>query len=169
MSVILVTGGAGFIGSHVCEALVRRGETVIALDNYNDFYDPAIKRRNMEAVENTAASSTGSLTTVEADIRDTVLLDALFAQLSIDAVIHLAAYAGVRPSIEDPRLYADVNVTGTVNILETMRRHHVKRHVFASSSSVYGNNQKIPFSESDPVDRAISPYAATKKAGEVIS
>ena len=168
MSVVLVTGGAGFIGSHVCEVLLKRGETVIALDNYNDFYDPEIKRRNMEAVRGTAETSSGSLNVVEADIRDTVLLDALFAQLSIDAVVHLAAYAGVRPSIEDPRLYADVNVTGTVNILEAMRRHHVKRHVFASSSSVYGNNQKIPFSENDPVDRAISPYAATKKAGEVI-
>jgi len=168
MSVVLVTGGAGFIGSHVCEALLKRGETVIALDNYNDFYDPAIKRRNIEAVKSTAETTSGSLTVVEADIRDTVLLDALFAQLSIDAVVHLAAYAGVRPSIEDPRLYADVNVTGTVNILEAMRRHGVRRHVFASSSSVYGNNRKIPFSENDPVDQAISPYAATKKAGEVI-
>ncbi len=168
MSVILVTGGAGFIGSHVCEALLDQGDSVISLDSYNDFYDPEVKRSNTEAVRKSAEESAGTLWVEEGDIRDDDFLEAVFSKHQPDAVIHLAAYAGVRPSIENPELYVDVNLMGTTNLLEMMRDYGVKRHVFASSSSVYGNNKKVPFSENDPVDEAISPYAATKKAGEVL-
>ncbi|MBN2860245.1 MAG: GDP-mannose 4,6-dehydratase, partial [Sphaerochaetaceae bacterium] len=168
MSVILVTGGAGFIGSHVCEALLEQGNSVISVDNYNDFYDPELKRNNTEIIRHTAEDSAGSFWDEEGDIRDEEFLDDLFTRYTPDAVIHLAAYAGVRPSIENPELYMDVNLMGTTSLLEMMKIHGVRRHVFASSSSVYGNNTKVPFSESDPVDRAISPYAATKKAGEVL-
>jgi UDP-glucuronate 4-epimerase len=168
MSTVLVTGGAGFIGSHVCEALLRRGDSVVALDNFNDFYDPKIKRANIAEIESTAHTYESSFSIAEGDIRDNGFLSDVFNRNKIDAVIHLAAYAGVRPSIENPQLYTEVNVLGTTNLLEIMKRQGIKRHVFASSSSVYGNNKKIPFSEKDPVDKAISPYAATKKAGEVI-
>lgn len=168
MSTILVTGGAGFIGSHVCEALLCRGDMVVALDSFNDYYDPLLKQRNIFEVQTTAARLNAGFHLVEGDIRDLAFLERVFSQYNFDAVIHLAAYAGVRPSIENPRLYTEVNVLGTVNILEAMKKHNVKRHVFASSSSVYGNNKKIPFSEADPVDHAISPYAATKKAGEIM-
>ena len=168
MSVILVTGGAGFIGSHVCEALLKAGDSVISLDSYNDFYDPQLKRSNTEAVMRTSEQYAGTCWIEEGDIRDGEFLNRLFARYQIDSVIHLAAYAGVRPSIENPELYVDVNIVGTTTLLEVMRAYGVKRHVFASSSSVYGNNHKIPFNESDPVDKAISPYAATKKAGEVL-
>jgi UDP-glucuronate 4-epimerase len=168
MSTVLVTGGAGFIGSHVCEALLRRGDSVVALDNFNDFYDPKIKRSNVHAIRKTTEEQRGSFALEEGDIRDNGFLAEAFDRHEIDAVIHLAAYAGVRPSIENPQLYTEVNVLGTTNLLEMMKTQGIKRHVFASSSSVYGNNRKIPFSENDPVDKAISPYAATKKAGEVI-
>ncbi len=168
MSVILVTGGAGFIGSHVCEALLDQGNSVISLDNYNDFYDPELKHANTEIIRHTAEDSAGSFWVEEGDIRDEEFLDEVFTRYTPDAVVHLAAYAGVRPSIENPELYMDVNLMGTTSLLETMKDHGVKRHVFASSSSVYGNNKKVPFSEKDPVDEAISPYAATKKAGEVL-
>lgn len=168
MKSVLVTGGAGFIGSHVCEALLRKGIPVVALDSFNDYYDPKIKRRNIKEVMETAQSACVRFTVADGDIRDDLFLEDLFSTHDFDAVIHLAAYAGVRPSIENPKLYADVNVMGTINVLAAMRVHAVKRMIFASSSSVYGNNKKIPFSESDPVDKAISPYAATKKAGEVI-
>lgn len=168
MSTILVTGGAGFIGSHVCEALLRREDTVVALDSFNDYYDPQIKQKNIAEVQATATAVNAEFHVAEGDIRDVAFLEQVFFQHKFDAVIHLAAYAGVRPSIENPKLYTEVNVMGTVNILEAMKNHNVKRHVFASSSSVYGNNKKIPFSEADPVDHAISPYAATKKAGEIL-
>lgn len=165
---VLVTGAAGFIGSHVCEALLRKKESVVALDSFNDFYDPQIKRMNIATVGTTAKAESVEFYLVEGDIRDKDFLADVFNRYQIDAVIHLAAYAGVRRSIENPTLYTEVNVLGTLNMLEMMKEHRVKRHVFASSSSVYGNNKKIPFSESDPVDKAISPYAATKKAGEII-
>jgi UDP-glucuronate 4-epimerase len=168
MSTVLVTGGAGFIGSHVCEALLRRGDSVVALDNFNNFYAQKIKRSNVHAIRKTAEEQRGSFALEEGDIRDNGFLAEAFDRHKIDAVIHLAAYAGVRPSIENPQLYTEVNVLGTTNLLEMMKTQGIKRHVFASSSSVYGNNRKIPFSENDPVDKAISPYAATKKAGEVI-
>lgn len=161
MSRLLVTGGAGFIGSHLCEALLRRGDEVVALDSFDDFYDPAVKRANLAA-----CAADHRFTLVEGDIRDPGCVDR--AADGADGIVHLAARAGVRPSIERPVLYQDVNVAGTLVMLEAARKHGVKRFIFASSSSVYGNNRKIPFSESDSVDLPISPYAATKKAGELL-
>jgi UDP-glucuronate 4-epimerase len=164
----LVTGGAGFIGSHTCEAFLKNGFDVICIDNFNNYYDPAYKRANIAEIERTARTSRGAFQLYEGDIRDTAFLDDVFKETKPDLVLHLAAYAGVRPSIADPVLYTDVNISGTVNILECLKRYGVEHHVFASSSSVYGNNEKAPFSESDPVDNPISPYAATKKAGELL-
>jgi UDP-glucuronate 4-epimerase len=161
---VLVTGGAGFIGSHLVERLLRDGQRVIALDNFDPFYDPAIKRRNLQA-----ASAHPSFRFVEGDIRDGALLDRLFREEPIASVVHLAARAGVRPSMEDPEGYADVNVRGTVSVFEACRRNGVRRVLFGSSSSVYGNNSKVPFAESDPVDEPVSPYAATKRAGELVA
>ena len=161
--VVLVTGGAGFIGSHLVERLLDEGRRVIVVDSFDTFYDPAIKRRNISA-----ALGHDGYRLVEADIRDEAAVEALFASEPIDAVIHLAARAGVRPSIEQPGLYTSVNLSGTTTLLEACGRHGVGRFVFGSSSSVYGNNEKAPFSEEDPVDRPISPYGATKKAGEVL-
>jgi UDP-glucuronate 4-epimerase len=160
---ILVTGGAGFIGSHVCEALLSRREDVVCLDNFDDFYSPSIKRRNLEP-----SLSRPGFSLEEGDIRDAERLEQVFARYSIGAVIHLAARAGVRPSIREPALYADVNVTGTVRVLEAARRAGVSRFVFASSSSVYGARTGLPFKESDVVDAPASPYAATKRAGELL-
>jgi len=160
---ILITGGAGFIGSHLAERLVGEGKRVIVLDNFDAFYDPEIKRRNVASVTGNPAYRL-----VEGDIRDEEGVEALFASEPVGAVIHLAARAGVRPSIEQPALYTSVNLAGTTTLLEACRRHGVERFIFGSSSSVYGNNEKIPFSENDPVDRPISPYGATKKAGEVL-
>jgi len=162
MATMLVTGGAGFVGSHLCEALIRAGHRVIALDNFDDFYDPAIKRRNLSSLLNQERFSL-----IAGDIRDERAVDAACAH-GLDAVVHVAARAGVRPSIEQPLLYEDVNVKGTLVLLEACRRRHIRKFIFTSSSSVYGNNRKIPFSESDPVDDPISPYAATKKAGELL-
>ena len=162
---VLVTGGAGFIGSHVSEALLDRGDRVLALDNFSPFYDPSLKRRNVKAIYR--AHSEGAFALCEADIRDKEALTLAFESFQPEAVIHLAACAGVRPSIEQPEEYFDVNLMGTVRLMESMAEHGVKRLVFASSSSVYGNNEKVPFAESDPVDHPISPYAATKKAGEL--
>jgi UDP-glucuronate 4-epimerase len=162
MSRILVTGAAGFIGSHLCEALVGRGDEVVGLDNLDQFYDPAIKRRNLAAL-----SGNEAFEFVQGDIRDRALVERLLAG-GIEVVVHLAARAGVRPSIEQPLLYQDVNINGTMVLLEACRKLGVSRFIFSSSSSVYGNNEKVPFSESDNVDFPISPYAATKKAGELI-
>jgi UDP-glucuronate 4-epimerase len=159
----LVTGGAGFIGSHLVERLLAEGHRVICLDNFDDFYDPALKRRNL-----TQALKDPKFCLVEGDLRDEDLLHKLFPEEKIEIVAHLAARAGVRPSIENPLLYADVNIRGTLNLLEACKKYKVRRVVFASSSSVYGNNLKVPFAEEDPVDNPISPYAATKKAGELI-
>jgi UDP-glucuronate 4-epimerase len=161
-SPVLVTGGAGFIGSHLVAALLASGREVVVLDDFDDFYAPAIKRRNV------AALAHPGLRVVEGDIRDAALLDRLFAQERFESVLHLAARAGVRPSIEQAALYTSVNLDGTTSLLEAARRHGVSRFVFGSSSSVYGNNEKVPFSEDDPVDRPVSPYAATKKAGELL-
>jgi len=171
VSSILVTGGAGFIGSHLCETLLAEGRRVVLFDNFNDFYDPAIKVANLSAVRRAAAASGGRLTVLKGDLRSAADLERAFFALGPAegaAVVHLAAMAGVRPSIENPLLYNEVNITGTLNLLEACRRFGVKRLAFASSSSVYGNNEKVPFAESDAVDHPISPYAATKKAGELL-
>jgi UDP-glucuronate 4-epimerase len=160
---ILLTGAAGFIGSHTAEALLRRGDAVVGLDNFNDFYDPAIKRRNAAAL-----AAYPGFTLVEGDLCDEAALAALFQAHRFEGVIHLAAWAGVRPSIERPGIYIDVNLRGTTNLLEACRRAGVSRVSFASSSSVYGGRETVPFRETDPVDHPISPYAATKKAGEVL-
>jgi UDP-glucuronate 4-epimerase len=160
---VLVTGGAGFIGSHLCERLLDQGREVLVLDNFNDFYDPSIKRRNIEGVRNNPA-----YTLVEGDIRDEETVKGLFSSFRPGAVIHLAAMAGVRPSLEDPHLYNDVNITGTTVLLEVLKDHRVDNFLFGSSSSVYGAHDKVPFSEKDVLNRPVSPYAATKLAGEQI-
>jgi len=161
---ILVTGGAGFIGSTLTERLLARGDHIVCLDDFDDFYDPAIKRRNL-----TTAQASPAFRLVEGDICDLPLLQSLFAQEAFDVVVHIAARAGVRPSILQPLLYQKVNVEGSTNLFEMARRHEVANFVFTSSSSVYGENEKVPFAESDPVDNPISPYAATKRAGELIA
>jgi UDP-glucuronate 4-epimerase len=159
---VLLTGAAGFIASHLSERLLDGGSSVVGLDNFDDFYDPAIKERNLRQ-----ARSHDAYTLVRGDIRDAGLLDGLPDDL--DTIVHIAARAGVRPSIAQPGLYYDVNVTGTLNLLELARKRGIRRFIFASSSSVYGNNENVPFSESDPVDNPISPYAASKKAGELLA
>ena len=170
MRTILVTGGAGFIGSHLSERLLKEGNKVLVIDNFNNYYDPAIKRNNVEEVKKNCVENNISLENYkvfEGDIRDNEFLKEVFSN-KIDSIMHLAAMAGVRPSIENPSLYYDVNITGTVNLLERCRETGVKEFVFASSSSVYGNNEKVPFAEIDRVDNPISPYAATKKSGELL-
>lgn len=159
---ILITGAAGFIGSHLCEALIEKHK-IFGLDNFCDFYDPQIKRNNVSSLQQSS-----SFTLLETDIRDENALKEIFSKNAFDLVIHLAAMAGVRPSIENPQLYTEVNINGTVNLLEECKKHNIKKFIFSSSSSVYGNNRKVPFSENDPVDHPISPYASTKKAGELI-
>lgn len=161
MHQVLVTGAAGFIGSHLCEAFLRRGLRVVGVDCFDEFYAPGIKRRNLAQCLNHP-----NFQLIEADIRDESAMHQ--AVRETDAIVHLAARAGVRPSIENPLLYQDVNIRGTCVLLEASRQAGITRFVFASSSSVYGNNPKVPFSESDNVDHPISPYAATKKAGELI-
>jgi UDP-glucuronate 4-epimerase len=158
---VLVTGAAGFIGSHLVERLVSLGRSVAGLDSFDDFYDPAIKRDNLKRV-----MADPLFTLVEGDVRDPDALDALPEDVGL--IVHLAARAGVRPSIEHPLLYQDVNVHGTLQLLEFARRRGIEALVFGSSSSVYGNTDRIPFSEDDPVGRPISPYAATKRAGELL-
>lgn len=161
---ILLTGGAGFIGSHFCEHLLQSGHEVVVLDNFNDYYDPAIKRRNIAGFAKSPA-----VRIIDGDILDEALLQRLFADATFDAIVHLAARAGVRPSLQEPILYERVNVHGTMLLLEAARQHGVGKIVIASSSSVYGANTKVPFAETDPVDNPISPYAATKKACELIA
>jgi UDP-glucuronate 4-epimerase len=158
----LVTGAAGFIGSHLSERLLTEDWAVVGVDNFDEFYDPQIKRRNVEG-----CLKNKNFQLVEADIRDSTAMDKAIGD-DIEIVVHLAARAGVRPSIAQPLLYADVNVNGTVVLLEAAKKHKVSRFIFGSSSSVYGNNKRIPFSEDDNVDFPISPYAATKKAAELI-
>jgi UDP-glucuronate 4-epimerase len=160
---VLVTGGAGFIGSHLVDRLLADGERVTVIDNFNDFYPPAIKRANVEP-----HLRSDRYTLIDGDIRDAQLVSRVFEEGRFTEVVHLAAMAGVRPSILNPRLYHEVNLIGTGNILEAMRLFAVPKLIFASSSSVYGNNEKVPFAETDPVDHPISPYAATKKAGELM-
>jgi len=161
--VILVTGGGGFIGSHLCGRLIREGHRVVCLDNFDDFYNPEIKRRNIQE-----AIGEEQFELIEGDIRDIELIERIFREHSLDIVAHLAARAGVRPSIDYPKLYEEVNVQGTINLLEACREFGIKSFVFASSSSVYGGNSKVPFSEEDRVETPISPYSATKRAGELL-
>lgn len=157
---ILVTGGAGFIGSHTVERLLsQESAQVTILDNFNDYYDPAIKRVNIRKIADRVKVR-------EADLTDRAAVDAVFDEGSFDAVIHLAARAGVRPSIERPELYIDTNIKGTFNLLEACKRTGCRKFVFASSSSVYGVNKKVPFCETDAILQTISPYAMTKMAGE---
>lgn len=164
---VLVTGAAGFIGSHVAEALLARGDRVVGLDNLDDFYDPALKRGTVAAIE--GREDADRFAFVEGDIRDEARVRELFEEHDARDVVHLAARAGVRPSIEQPALYADVNVRGTTVMLEASRVCGVERFIMASSSSVYGNNAKAPFAETDDVSEPISPYAATKRSCELIA
>ena len=160
---VFVTGAAGFIGSHVAEALLSRGHRVFGLDNFDPFYGRALKERNLAALRGSPG-----FVFVEADIRDGAALARWGQGVRADVLIHLAAKAGVRPSVADPAGYADVNVNGTIRVLEWARVRDVRKMLFASSSSVYGGNVKVPFSEHDFVDHPVSPYAATKKAGELL-
>lgn len=163
MARVLVTGGAGFIGSHLIDALVQRQHEVVCLDDFNDFYDPGEKRRNV------APHMPNRLfRLVEGDICDAGFLKKAVGRWPPDIIVHLAARAGVRPSIREPKLYASVNVMGTLNLLEVAKEVGVGKFIFGSSSSVYGLNTKIPFSEGDPLLEPASPYAATKIAGEAL-
>jgi len=160
---VLITGAAGFIGSHLSERLLTDGWTVVGVDNFDDFYDPQIKRCNIED-----CLKNKDFRLVEADIRDGAAMDKAIGN-GVEMVVHLAARAGVRPSIAQPLLYADVNINGTMVLLESVKKHKVSKFIFGSSSSIYGNPSKAgPFSEEDNVDLPISPYAATKKAAELI-
>jgi UDP-glucuronate 4-epimerase len=160
---ILVTGGAGFIGSTLSDALIARGDSVVVIDSFNDYYDPAIKRANVSALLDSP-----NFTLHEFDIRDALRVSEVMATERPEVIVHIAARAGVRPSIDDPVLYEEVNGLGTLNIVEAAKAIGLKNFVFASSSSVYGLNSKVPFSESDPVTCPISPYAATKRANELM-
>ena len=160
---ILITGGCGFIGSHLIDKLLADGHQVICLDNLKEFYDPSVKRQNQAE-----HLSFDNYEFIEGDIRDKNAVSNIFDNIQIGKVIHLAAMAGVRPSVENPRLYMDVNVMGTQVLLEAAARHNVDHFVFASSSSVYGNNDKVPFAEDDRVDGQISPYGSSKRMGELL-
>jgi len=158
---ILVTGGAGFIGSHLVEALLGAGHQVEILDDFNDFYDPQLKRANI-------SSFAKDIAVHDVDLRDGERVAKVFRNEKFDAIFHLAARAGVRPSIQQPQLYYDTNVAGTVHLLESSRRSSVERFIFASSSSVYGAAKKVPFSEAEHLTQTLSPYAATKIGGEFL-
>ncbi|HUE82250.1 MAG TPA: GDP-mannose 4,6-dehydratase [Pyrinomonadaceae bacterium] len=164
MTNILITGGAGFIGSHLADRLLADEDwNVTVIDDFNDFYEPAIKYNNVSRhVENPAYR------VIEADIRDPSALLQIFRGGNFAVVVHLAARAGVRPSLREPQLYVETNINGTLHLLELCREHHIKQFVFGSSSSVYGINAKVPFAEDDPIRQPISPYAATKAAGELL-
>lgn len=162
--VVLVTGGAGFIGSHLSKALIERGDRVVVVDNFNDYYDPQLKEDRVKSV---LAGLDFKL--YRGDIRDKELMEEIFQKEEIDKVVHLAAMAGVRNSLKNPLLYEEVNVRGTMILLDLAVKYKIRNFVYASSSSVYGNNSKLPFSETDSVDMPISPYAASKKACELFA
>jgi UDP-glucuronate 4-epimerase len=164
MGTILVTGGAGFIGSGVVAALLDRGSDVVCLDDFNDYYDPALKRANLEP-----ARGNRRFRLVEGDIRDAALVEDTYRRFGVAATVHLAARAGVRPSIRQPRLYQEVNGTGTLNLLDAARRTGADTFIFGSTSSVYGINSKVPFAEEDPITCPVSPYAATKRGAELMA
>jgi UDP-glucuronate 4-epimerase len=159
---ILITGGAGFIGSNLTKKLIDRGDTIVIIDNFNDYYEPQLKEDRLKKY-----LKGYKFKLYRGDIRDVKLLEKIFKKEKIDKIVHLAAMAGVRYSLENPQLYYDVNVLGTQNMLDMAVKHGIKNFVYASSSSVYGNNKKLPFSESDSVDMPISPYAASKKSNEL--
>ena len=164
MKNFLITGGAGFIGSHLVDRLLATDiDRVTVVDDFNDFYDPSIKRTNIREHLNDPRYSIS-----EVDIRDRTALEQVFETHNFDCIVHLAARAGVRPSLSEPQLYTETNINGTLNLLELARRKNIKQFVFGSSSSVYGINAKVPFSEDDPIRQPISPYAATKGAGELL-
>ena len=175
---LLVTGAAGFIGSHTVQALATRGDRVVGLDNLDDYYDPARKRANLDEVRQalTRNGSYEAFTFIEGDIRNRQTVEEIFLSHEIEGIVHLAAMAGVRVSIENPALYCDVNINGTLHLLDAAvgrignrgRRTSLPPFVFASTSSVYGNAQAIPFKEDDPCNRPLAPYAASKKAGELL-
>jgi len=162
---ILVTGGAGFIGSHLCERLLKEGAHVVCFDNFDSFYDPNIKIKNVGGL---VRKFPGQFELVAGDIRNREQLQEVFKKNRLDRVVHLAARAGVRPSISDPLLYQDVNIRGTIILLEACREFGTKEFIFASSSSVYGESQKVPFSEDDLDTQPISPYGVTKRTGELL-
>ena len=161
---ILVTGGAGFIGSHLVDRLLGEGGwQITVVDDFNDLYSPEIKHANIAG-----HLRSPNYRLVDADIRDAATMAALFAEYKFEVIVHLAARAGVRPSLSEPKLYAETNINGTLNLLELAKEHDIKQFVFGSSSSVYGINAKVPFAEEDRIHQPISPYAATKAAGELI-
>jgi UDP-glucuronate 4-epimerase len=162
---VLLTGAAGFIGSHLAERLIARGDEVVGFDNFDPFYPRAVKERNL-----TRLSASGSFSLIEGDLRTPADLDRAFAAAGpVDTVVHLAALAGVRPSLLEPLRFSDVNITGTLNLLQACRARGCARVVFASSSSVYGADSVVPFKETDVCARPVSPYAATKRAGELLA
>jgi UDP-glucuronate 4-epimerase len=160
----LITGGAGFVGSHVAEKLLQRGETVVVIDNFNDYYDPAIKRQNVKRL-----SQHDKFTLIEDDIRNVEVVNQMFAEHDITHVAHLAAMAGVRASVDQTRLYMDVNLTGTMNLLEAGKAQGIKQFVLASTSSVYGKTEVLPFIETDTADRPLAAYPASKRAAEMLA
>jgi UDP-glucuronate 4-epimerase len=161
---LLVTGGAGFIGSHLVDRLLSTNiDQIAVVDDFNDFYQPVIKRENIREHRKDPRYKL-----IEADIRDNSALQTIFNENRFDCIVHLAARAGVRPSLTEPQLYSETNISGTLNLLELARHHGIRQFVFGSSSSVYGINAKVPFSEDDPIRQPISPYAATKAAGELL-
>ena len=164
MNRVLVTGGAGFIGSHLCEHLLRTGKQVVIVDVLDDFYDPQLKRANLEVVK-----TAGDFEFYAVDIRDSSRLEEVFQKVRPDVVVHLAARAGVRASVLYPALYASVNIDGTLCLLELSRKYQVQQFLFASSSSVYGQYNRVPFSEDDSISKPLSVYAATKAAGEMLA
>ncbi len=164
MTKVFITGGAGFIGSNLAKKLIDRGDQVVMIDNFNDYYDVKLKQDRLKKF-----LKGYKFKFYKGDIRDYKFLEKIYKKEKIDKVVHLAAMAGVRYAIENPMIYAEVNVLGTTNLLQLSAKHKIKNFVYASSSSVYGNNRKMPFSESDSVDTPISPYAATKKSTELMA